>query len=100
MHGLPIIKVISRGILADIQGPNTLGGVITVDEYREAIKAYPRIEFLEQTREILCGLCQTKPDTTYDNFVGDFGRAYVDGYGEEWDEKCVNDFFAAALKAC
>ena len=46
--------------------------------------------FLKQTREILRGLCKTEPDTTYDIFVGNLCRAYVNGYREEWDKKCVN----------
>ncbi len=100
MHGQPIVNVVSWGIIADFHGPDTPGGVITVDEYREIIKAYPRIGFLEQTTEILCGLCRTKPETTYDNFVGDFGRAGDEGYKEAWEKRRMNDYLPAAMKAC
>lgn len=32
-------------------------------------------------KETLCGFCQRKPATTFDNFVGDFGEMYgVEGY--------------------
>lgn len=100
LYGQPIVNVVSWGIMADFHGPETPGGVITVDEYREIIKAYPRIGFLEQTTEILCGLCKTKPETTYDNFVGDFGRAHVDGYKEQWEQRRIDKYLAAAVKAC
>jgi hypothetical protein len=89
MHVQPLVNAISWGILTDFQGPN-VHGVITVDKYWKVIKAYARIGFLEQTREILCGICKTEPDTTCDIFVGDFCRAYVNGYRKEWDKKCVN----------
>ena len=100
LYGQPIVHVVSWGIIADFNGPDTAGGVISVDEYREVIKAYPRIGFLEQTEGILCGLCKTKPETTYDNFVGDFGVAHVDGYKEEWQKRRMNNYLAAAVKAC
>ena len=100
MYGQPIVTVVAWGIVADFCGPETPGGVISVDEYKEVVKAYPRIGFLEQTTEILCGLCKTKPETTYDNFVGDFGRAHVDGYRGEWEKRRMNDYLPAVLKAC
>jgi hypothetical protein len=31
----------------------------------------------------ICGLCRTKPETTYDNFAGDFGEQMVEGYSRE-----------------
>lgn len=31
----------------------------------------------------MCNLCRTKPQTTYDNFVGDFGEEMVEGYSRK-----------------
>jgi hypothetical protein len=67
---------------------------------KEIIKAYPKICFLEQTTDVLCGLCKTKPETTSDNFVGDFSRACVDGYQQEWEKRRMNVYLAAAVGAC
>lgn len=34
----------------------------------------------EGLREICCRLCRTKPETTYDNFVGEYGERYIEGF--------------------
>lgn len=39
------------------------------DEYTTIIKVYPIIGFIEQTIEILYGLCKANQKTTYHNFV-------------------------------
>jgi hypothetical protein len=55
---------------------------------------------MEQTTETPCGLCKTKPETTYDNFVGNFDRSYIDGYNGEWEKRRMDEYLAAAVKAC
>jgi hypothetical protein len=45
-------------------------------------------------------LCKTKPETTYDNFVGNFDRSYIDGYNGEWEKRRMDEYLAAAVKAC
>ncbi|KAI1127978.1 metal dependent phosphohydrolase [Nemania abortiva] len=87
------------GIMADFSGPkfpanpwddptkfatpSPAGAVITVDEFREVLRAFPYAGFgAEYAGEIFCGLCREKPVATFDNFVGDFGREYgLDGKG-------------------
>ncbi|KAI1813486.1 metal dependent phosphohydrolase [Poronia punctata] len=87
------------GISADFAGPrfpsdpwadpsttsDEVGAVITVEEFREVVRCFPYAGFGEQgVRDILCGLCREKPATTFDNFVGNFGREFgVDGRGED-----------------
>jgi hypothetical protein len=100
LHGQPIVNVVSWGITADFGGPSGLGGVITADEYKEVIKACPRIGFIEQTTEIPRSLCKTKPETTYDNFVGEFERGHVDGYNEEWEKRRMDEYLAPVVRAC
>ena len=34
----------------------------------------------EGIREICCRLCRTKLETTYDNFVGQYGERYIEGF--------------------
>lgn len=64
-----------------------------MDEYKEVIGAFPRDGFKDQFLQIMCGLCDFKPETTYDNLVFDFGVEYgIDGKGtgkEEFAKKRV-----------
>ncbi|GAP90101.2 putative metal dependent phosphohydrolase [Rosellinia necatrix] len=64
------------------------GAVITIDEFREVVGAFPYAGFgAEASKAILCGLCRDKPGSTFDNFVGAFGRAYgLDGEGRGREE--------------
>ncbi|PTB54423.1 hypothetical protein M431DRAFT_507875 [Trichoderma harzianum CBS 226.95] len=93
----PEVALTSLGIGADFFGPQyTPGGiknVITVEEYHAVTKLFPRVGFnYEGLKGVMCGLCREKPETTYDNFVGFFGRKWgTDGKGTGKDE------FAAAM---
>jgi hypothetical protein len=72
------------GILADFTGPdNSPEGSLTWAEYDGIVKEYPRLKLVTGVKEIFCGFCKTKPETTYDNLVGSFGEKYVDGYSLE-----------------
>jgi len=66
--------------------------MITVEEYKEIVTAFPRLGFKDALVDILCGMCRDKPQTTFDNFVSSYGKVYgLDGKGggkEEWTEKC------------
>ncbi|KAL8697518.1 MAG: hypothetical protein Q9201_007084 [Fulgogasparrea decipioides] len=71
----------SYGITADFVGAEgSYMGLLTRKEYDAIVKEFPRLEMKDDLRETLCGLCRTKPQTTYDNFVGDWGEKYVEGY--------------------
>ncbi|RYP40988.1 hypothetical protein DL767_001304 [Monosporascus sp. MG133] len=90
------------GILADFLGPyftpsgnGKLGAVISVEEYREIVRAFPREGLKDELIQIMCGLCREKPDTTFDNSVSEFGLEFgMDGKGAgkeefkaEWEVK-------------
>ena len=98
LHAEPLVAAVSMGIVADFLGPSTPGGVVSEDEFRAVLKALPRVGFAEDTTEILCGLCRTKPETTYDNFCGDLGRKLVEGYEEEWEKRRFDKSILVALK--
>ena len=100
LHGQPIVHLACWAITADFMGPFVPGSVITVDEYKEVIKAYPRVGFSEVLAEACCGLCKTKPETTYHNFTGDYGRGRVEGYEAQWEENRLDRFLGSSLKAC
>ncbi|KUJ23447.1 uncharacterized protein LY89DRAFT_182767 [Mollisia scopiformis] len=78
------VKLCSMGIFADFLGPErSPGGVLTREVWNGIIAEFPRLGFRGEIKRILCGLCSTKPATTYDNFVAEFGVAYVEGYSLE-----------------
>lgn len=44
------------------------------------LAAFPRLQMKRQLKECLCGIAQARPETTYENFVRDFGERFVEGY--------------------
>lgn len=109
-HAAPEIALANMAILADFAGPfwspfpgSGRGSWITDDEYRAVITQFPRLDWdKEGLKKAMCGLCQSKPNTTYDNFVGMFGVKYgIDGegggrieYKKQWED---NQMFQALL---
>ena len=102
-HKEPEVAAAQFGIAADFSGPyfppsesGELGGLISVDEYKEIVRAFPRDGgYRQEFVEIMCGLCRERPDTTYDNFVSEFGREFGtdgrgggrEGFRGEWERK-------------
>jgi hypothetical protein len=78
------VRVCCIGIFTDFSGwEKSIGGVLIKEAWQGIVKEFPRDGFKESVVEILCGLCKTKPATTYDNFVSEFGTKYVEGYNLE-----------------
>ncbi|KAG9771666.1 hypothetical protein ABEF93_000575 [Exophiala dermatitidis] len=128
-HKEPEVFATQMGIMCDFFGPNMPGGggggeakaraedededggsgnsngngvpLVTVDEYKEVVAAFPRLGFKDDLVNILCGLCRDKPATTLDNFVSEYGKLYgLDGKGggcAEWWEKCEENNIAKRL---
>ncbi|KAF2494431.1 hypothetical protein BU16DRAFT_589275 [Lophium mytilinum] len=72
------------GIVADFAGPDhSPEGSLTWAEYDGIVKEYPRLKMITGIKEILCGFCRSKPETTYDNFVGVVGQRYIEGFSLE-----------------
>ena len=71
------------GITTDFIGPPGTEGALTWDEYDAIVKEFPRSGFADGVVEILCQLCRDKPETTYDNLVGEVGEEYVAGYSRQ-----------------
>jgi HD domain-containing protein len=44
------------------------------------LAAFPRLQMKRRLKECLCGMAQTRPETTYENFVRDFGERFIEGY--------------------
>jgi hypothetical protein len=47
---------------------------------REIVDAFPRLDMKKQFSRAVCGVVETRPATTYDNFARDFGERFVPGY--------------------
>lgn len=53
---------------------------IPPDEMKSILAAFPRLEMKRRFADSVCRIVKTKPETTYDNFAGDFGERFVPGY--------------------
>lgn len=83
-HKEPEVVACQLGIFMDFMGPEASpGGSLSWEEYEGIVKDFPRLKVIVGIRKIMCGLCKTKPETTYDNFVGTYGEKYVEGYSLE-----------------
>lgn len=49
-------------------------------EMQSILAAFPRLGMKRGFRDSVCRIAKTKPETTYDNFVADFGERFVPGY--------------------
>ncbi|KAF3384261.1 hypothetical protein F1880_002178 [Penicillium rolfsii] len=91
-YAAPEVALTHLGVTADFLGPNFPGPdgkpLISPEEFRAVMNVFPRAGFnAEGFKKIMCGLCRTKPATTYDTFVGVLGRKYgLDGNGEGREE--------------
>jgi len=53
---------------------------IPPNEMRSILAAFPRLDMKRRFTDSVCRIVKTKPETTYDNFAGDFGERFVPGY--------------------
>jgi len=44
------------------------------------LAAFPRLQMKRRLKECLCDVARARPETTYENFVRDFGERFIDGY--------------------
>jgi hypothetical protein len=80
----PEVAACAYGIWADFQGPDRVqGGLLTWDEYNKVVEELPRLELMSNLKDVMLHLCHTKPATTYDNTVGEWG----DKFSKTYDRK-------------
>lgn len=53
---------------------------IPPDEMKSILAAFPRLGMKRGFTDSVCRIVRTRPETTYDNFAGDFGERFVPGY--------------------
>jgi hypothetical protein len=54
--------------------------LITPAEIAEILSAFPRLKMKEKFAQTCCRLVATRPETSSDNFLRDFGERFVPGY--------------------
>jgi hypothetical protein len=53
---------------------------IPPNEMNSILTAFPRLDMKRCFADSVCRIVRTRPETTYDNFAGDFGERFVSGY--------------------
>lgn len=54
--------------------------MVNEDQVATIVDAFPRLQMKQRFTRAVCGIVETRPATTYDNFAGDFGERFVPGY--------------------
>ena len=54
--------------------------LIPPNEMKSILAAFPRLEMKRRFTDSVCRIVKNRPETTYDNFAGDFGERFVPGY--------------------
>jgi hypothetical protein len=111
-HAAPEVALTHLGVVADFMGPSLRGPgeevLITPEEYGAVMRVFPRAGFnREALKSVMCWLCRTKPETTYDNWISAFGRSFgTDGVGggrdlytKTWEERQSVHFLLPGLDA-
>ena len=78
LHKEPEVAVGTMGIGLDYGGFG-IEALPTADVER-ILSAFPRLSMKRQFADACCRLVTAKPDTSYDNFLRDFGERFVQGY--------------------
>ena len=78
LHKEPEVAVGTMGIALDYGG----FGVETLQagDLERILSTFPRLKMKQQFTEACCRLVTRKPETSYDNFLRDFGERCVPGY--------------------
>ena len=53
---------------------------IPANDMKSILAAFPRLDMKRRFADSVCRIVKTRPETTYDNFAGDFGERFVPGY--------------------
>ncbi|KAJ4355675.1 uncharacterized protein N0V89_003695 [Didymosphaeria variabile] len=82
----PEVAIVSGGVLTELLGPSIskdfFGDLITVEQeqWDAIVREFPNKGLKGYFNDVMVHLCETKPNTTWDNFVSDFGEVLVPGF--------------------
>jgi hypothetical protein len=72
------VALCTTGICLDVVGLEH--DLIPPVEMAAILQLFPRLDVKRHMARCFCHIASTRPETTYDNFVRDFGERYVPGY--------------------
>lgn len=72
------VALCTAGICLDVVGLQY--DTIPVEEIHRIVADFPRLDMKRRMTRCFCHIAETRPETTYDNFVRDFGERFVFGY--------------------
>jgi hypothetical protein len=78
LHKEPEVAVATMGIGLDYGGFGI--EVLPKADVERILSVFPRLKMKQQFAETCCRLVTTKPETSHDNFLRDFGERFVPGY--------------------
>jgi hypothetical protein len=74
----PEVALCTAGIGLDVVGSQA--DLLAPEEVARIIHEFPRLEVKRRMIRCFCHIAESKPETTYDNFLRDFGERFVLGY--------------------
>jgi hypothetical protein len=78
LHKEPEVAVGTMGIGLDYGGFGV--DALPAGDVERILSAFPRLRMKQKFTETCCRLVAAKPETSYDNFLRDFGERFVPGY--------------------
>jgi hypothetical protein len=78
LHKEPEVAVGTMGIGLDYGGFGL--DELRADDVARILGAFPRLKMKDRFSETCCRLVRERPETSYDNFLRDFGERFVPGY--------------------
>ena len=78
LHKEPEVAVGTMGIGLDYSGFG--GQALLAGDLDRILSVYPRLKMKQKFADTCCRLITEKPETSYDNFLRDFGERFVPGY--------------------
>ena len=72
------VALCTAGICLDVVGLQY--DTLPPDDVQRILRAYPRLGMKRRMTQCFCHIARTRPETSYDNFVRDFGERLVAGY--------------------
>lgn len=78
LHKEPEVALCTAGICLDVVGLQY--DLIPAGEVAAIVAGFPRLGMKRAMARCFCHIAQATPETTYDNFVRDFGERFVAGY--------------------
>jgi hypothetical protein len=75
------VALFTAGICLDVVGLQY--DTIPPSEIAGIVKEFPRLDMKRLMTRCFCHIAENVPETTYDNFIRDFGNRFVFGYGDK-----------------